>query len=233
MQEEISKHTKNIYKAAKTKNHSPGEKVREIIIEIFIIVFAVTLSIWLHGWSEHRKEQKEVKEFMADLKEDLNNDIASMQSAMETLSKNTGNFLFIQQLTKEGVDSLIDNKGSFGFNSSIGTTKISNGNYEGFKSSGKITFIENKTLKKNILKFYQEITPGIIEAEKINSEQVLKITDFWSENADMDIKKKLLNGRFKSMLDIFHNTATSSLKLYEEGINLAKQIIKEIEEDNK
>ena len=232
MQEEISKHTKKIYTAAKNKNHSFAEKVKEIIIEIFIIVFAVTLSIWFHGWSEHRKEQKEVREFMADLKEDLKNDIASMQSAMETLSKNSDNFLFIQQLTKEGVDSLIDNKGSFGFHSSIGTTKISNGNYEGFKSSGKITFIENKTLKKNILRYYQEATPGIIEAEKINAEQVLKITDFWSENAEVDIKKKLLNGRFKSLLDVFHNTATGSLNLYEEGISLAKQIIKEIEKDN-
>ena len=35
MQEEISKHSKKIYKTVKNSEHTLGEKVKEIIIEIF------------------------------------------------------------------------------------------------------------------------------------------------------------------------------------------------------
>ena len=57
MEEEVTKHTKKIYKALRIPGHSLSEKIKEISIEIFIIVFAVTLSISLHGWSDHRREQ--------------------------------------------------------------------------------------------------------------------------------------------------------------------------------
>ena len=63
MQDEVSKHTKKIFKTMSNKKYSMPEKLKEISIEILIIVFAVTLSIKLHEWSEHRHQQKEVKEF--------------------------------------------------------------------------------------------------------------------------------------------------------------------------
>lgn len=225
MQEEVKKHTKKIYDTAKSSQHTFGEKVKEILIEIFIIVFAVTLSIWLHSWSEHRHQQKEVSEFLADLKEDLSLDIKSMQTAKDSLSANADNILFLQLLTSTKIDSLT----SFGFHSSIGTTKINNGNYEGFKSSGKIGFIENKDLKKQILKYYQDSTPSVLEVEKINATQALKITDFWAENAQQDVKKTVLSPKFKTMLNMFQNTAKNSLELYEEAITVAKQIIDDID----
>lgn len=225
MQEEVKKHTKKIYDTAKSSQHTFGEKVKEILIEIFIIVFAVTLSIWLHSWSEHIHQQKEVSEFLADLKEDLSLDIKSMQTAKDSLSANADNILFLQLLTSTKIDSLT----SFGFHSSIGTTKINNGNYEGFKSSGKIGFIENKDLKKQILKYYQDSTPSVLEVEKINATQALKITDFWAENAQQDVKKTVLSPKFKTMLNMFQNTAKNSLELYEEAITVAKQIIDDID----
>lgn len=229
MQEEVKKHTKKIFDTAKNPQHTFGEKVKEILIEIFIIVFAVTLSIWLHSWSEHTHQQKEASEFLVDLKEDLKLDIKSMQTAKDSLSNNIDNFLYLEQLNSQKVDSLT----SFRFGSSIGTTKINNGNYEGFKSSGKIGFIENKDLKKQILKYYQDSTPSVLEVEKINANQVLKITDFWAENAEKDFKKTVLSPKFKTMLNIFQNTAKNSLVLYEEAITVAKQIVAEIDKTNK
>jgi Family of unknown function (DUF6090) len=229
MQDEVTKHTQKIYDTVKNPKQTLGEKIKEILIEIFIIVFAVTLSIWLHSWSEHRHQQNEVKEFLADLKEDLRNDINSMQTAKETLSKNFADFLFLKNLTKSKIDSLFKVKSSFSFHSSIGTTKINNGNYEGFKSSGKIGFIENKGLKKHILKYYQDATPSVLEVENINTSQVLKITDYWAENAGQDIKKTILSPKLKTMIEAFQNTSTSSLEIYQEAITTAKQIIAEID----
>ena len=78
MQEEVKKHTKKIYKTMTNKEHTLGEKSKEIIIEIFIIVFAVTLSIWLHSWSEHRHQQEEVAVFLGNLKNDIKNDIKNI-----------------------------------------------------------------------------------------------------------------------------------------------------------
>lgn len=228
MQDEITKHTEKIYKAVKKPGHF-REKIQEILIEIFIIVFAVTLSIWLHSWSEHRHQQKEVREFLSDLKEDLNGDIKSMQAARDSLSRNAQDFLFIEQLTKERLDSLDKNKISFGFHSVIGTTKISNGNYEGFKSSGKIGFIENKQLKKLILKYYHGSTPDVLEAEKINASQVLKISDYMSQNAEQGFNKTMLSPNFKRMLEIFSNSAKASLIIYTDAISNANEILTSID----
>jgi hypothetical protein len=232
MQDEVTKHTRKIYDVAKNSKHAFGEKAKEIVIEIFIIVFAVTLSIWLHGWSEHRHQQKETKEFLADLKEDLLSDIASMEKANDELAKSAKSFLFLQRLTKERMDSLRDAKAPLNFYSNLGTTKINSGNYEGFKSSGKIGFIENKELKKLILKYYQDATPSVLEAEKINASLLMKILDHWTESSDQDIQKRMLSSKLKALLRPFHDIAKNSLVLYQDAIAMAKKIIDDIDKDN-
>jgi hypothetical protein len=232
MQDEVTKHTKKMYDAAKNPKHTFGEKIREIIIEIFIIVFAVTLSIWLHGWSEHRHQQSETKEFLADLKEDLNNDIKSMGVANEALSKSAGSFLFLSRLTKDRLDSLRDAKSPLNFYSNLGTTKINSGNYEGFKSSGKIGFLENKKLKKLILKYYQDAAPNVLEVEKINASLLMKILDYWAENSDQDVRKRILSPKLKTLIGTFQGTAKSSLDLYQEAIELAREVISEIDKES-
>ncbi|MES1181720.1 MAG: DUF6090 family protein [Flavobacterium sp.] len=231
MQEEIAKHTKKIFKSAGDSEKRIGERIREIALEIFIIVFAVTLSIWLHNWSEHRNQQREAREFLSDLKEDLGNDIISMQSAHDSLSKNLANFEFLNAITVKNVDSTLKAKGSVDFHASVGTTKISSGNYEGFKSSGKIGYLENKELKKDILKYYTDAIPSLIEAEKINATEILDISNFWADNADKEFVKIITSPKLKILLANLNGTATSSLKLYEDAISLAQAIIKKIDED--
>jgi len=231
MQDEVTKHTKKMYDIVKDTKHTLGEKIREIIVEIFIIVFAVTLSIGLHGWSEHRHQQNETKEFLADLKEDLENDVKSMQVAKDSLSKSERSFLFLARLNKDRLDSLSKAKSFLYFYSSLGTTKISNGDYEGFKSSGKIGFIEDKKLKKIILKYYQDAIPNVLEAEKINAALLLKVLDYWAENSDQDVQKRILSPKLKTLLATFNQTAKSSLDLYQEAIGLANEITAEIDKD--
>jgi len=125
---------------------------------------------------------------------------------------------------------LVKAKKPFGFTTNIATTKLSSGNYEGFKSSGKIGFIDNKDLKKHILKYYQEATPNILEAEKINATEVIKISDYWAENAEQKIQKTVLSPKFKTLLEVFRNTSKGSLELYQDAIDQAKQINTEIEQ---
>src|SRR5256885_14315597 len=109
MHDEVAKHTKKIYDAAKNRKHSFGEKLKEIIIEIFIIVFAVTLSIWFHNWSDHRHEQKEAIEFLRGLKDDLNEDIKSIETNKNIVTRLDSNFHFVLALKNSpGADTITD-----------------------------------------------------------------------------------------------------------------------------
>ena len=229
MHDEITKHSKKIYESVKNQKQSFGEKLKDILVEIFIIVFAVTLSIWLHSWSEQRHEKSEASDFLVDLKGDLISDINSMQLSKQTLAQNLDSFVFVESLTREKIDSLNKNKISYGFHAVIGTTKINSGNYEGFKSSGKIGYIENKELKKDILKYYQDESPSVLEVEKISASQVLKITDLIAEYAGQDINSLFLTPKFKAMIATFRSYAGGNLKAYDEAITLAEQIISEID----
>jgi hypothetical protein len=155
MQEEVAKHSKKIYKTVKNSEHTLGEKVKEIIIEIFIIVFAVTLSIWLHSWSEHRHQQEEVSVFLGNLKNDLQNDIKILDEEKEAYKKTNLGYEKILGLTSLQIDSMQKSNTKVYFPVRSQGPKINIGNYEGFKSSGKIGYIENEKLKQKILNYYQ------------------------------------------------------------------------------
>jgi hypothetical protein len=231
MQEEIIKHTKKAYKSMKDPQHSMADKIKEILIEIFIIVFAVTLSIWLHGRSEHKHQQHEVKVFLEDAMEDIKEDTSSIHHSRNELMRDFANLEFIANLSKAQIDSIDKAKGSLGFNKNLSTTKFSNGNYEGFKSSGKIGNIENKTLKKLILKYYQELSPSVLEIERLNHSQFLKILDYMAESASNDWKSTFSNPKFKQLLKIYIDYAKGNANIYQETISTADAILIEIKKE--
>lgn len=134
MQEEVTKHTKKIYKTMKNTEHTLGEKAKEIIIEIFIIVFAITLSIWLHSWSEHRHQQEEVSVFLGNLKDDIKN----IDVEKETYKESNIGYEKILALTTLQLDSIYKSKNKVNFPIYSHGQIMNIGNYEGFKSSGKI-----------------------------------------------------------------------------------------------
>ncbi len=174
-EQEVSKHTKKIYKIWHSDEHSIWHKVKEFFIEIVIIVFAVSLSIWLHDWSEHRHQQNEVKEFLIGLKSDLNNDIIEMGQDKLSYQGSENAYAYLANLKfKELIkkDSL-DIHRAFFFNL-IGLVP-NNSRFEGFKSSGKIGNIENKTLQNDIMDLYQENIPSLLNTTNYvsNSKQEL------------------------------------------------------------
>jgi hypothetical protein len=212
----------------KNQNHSFWEKTKEIFIEVLIIVFAVTISIWLHGWDEHRQEQKEVKEFLNDLKDDLQQDIQSITATKDSVTKKNKDYYNFIEISNHLKDTANKKKLSYSFSTGIITTKISDGDYEGFKSSGKIGYIENKELKKAILKYYQETTPSILELEKANTTQILKIIDYVIENNNEGISL-FKDVKLKLMLSFYLQESESIKNQYIDAIQQAKKIINEID----
>lgn len=162
MEHEVQGHTKKIYKAWRNPKEKFWDKAKEIAVEIGIIVFAISLSIWFHSWSEHRHEQKDVKAFLVGLKSDLESDIKEMKEDIESYKGAGKTFSYILSLKKGEIanqDSI--NKYTNYFNNTTGL--IANaGRFEGFKSSGKISYIENEQLQNDILDLYEEDIPHLV-----------------------------------------------------------------------
>ncbi len=152
--QEITKHTKKIWHLVMQSSHGFWHRVREIVLEIAIIVFAVTLSIELHSVSEHRHEQKQVKHFLLGLKRDIQSDIKQMSDIVEDQKKFDANFRYLAAL-----DPSTPPQGAFDTaydlisQNAFLVPQVSR--FEGFKSSGKLTNIEDEALLEKIVTFYQ------------------------------------------------------------------------------
>jgi len=237
MQDEISKHSKKVIKGIKNPEHSAVEKIKEVGIEISIIVFAVSFSIWLHTWSEHRHQQKEVNEFLSDLKEDLKSDMESQIEIKKIYAKTIENFNFIMNLTEEKYDSLRRGKDSTLFRADLSNKlssfpsvwfKSRSGNYEGFKSSGKIGFIENKKLKKLILEYYEQEVQGTALQDAYIREATLKTTEIISD-IDGNGKTILFNKKVRKNLQGMIQMSSASLSNYDNISKTAQDILEEID----
>lgn len=225
MQEEIIKHSKKAYKSMKSENHSFKEKLKEIIIEIFIIVFAVSLSIYLHSWSEHSHQQDEVTEFLIDLKSDLLEDIKAMDKETDTMKTSIKNIDAFTKLTTNDLKKINNLKINFHL-----TNRQTNvGNFEGFKSSGKISYIENKKLKKDILEYFIQNMPPLYNIEQdrnANNIEMIKIIS----NGD-NIAKVMQQPEVKTLMNLNNQYATSLVNAYKDDVDLAKSIVKQIDKE--
>jgi len=232
MQEEITKHSEKIYKTVKNSEHTLGEKVKEIIIEICIIVFAVTLSIGLHGWSEHRHQQEEVSVFLANLKNDLKIDIQNIDNEKEAYQKSNIAYEKILALTPLQLDSIYKSKNKVNFPIHSHGHTMNIGNYEGFKSSGKIGYIEDEKLKQKMLSYYQIFVPAQDEVDKMYNDFLFKCFDKMIENADKPEEKLYSDPKFKKTIEFLVKLGKNNIRVYNENTKpLAVELIKDIEKE--
>jgi hypothetical protein len=193
-------------------------------------MFAVTFSIWLHSWSEHKHQQKEVKTFLKNLKKDLAKDIDRFNGDKEGYLSVTKSYEFFTNLTSFQVDSLKKNEKGIKIPFFTAGRKTNDGNYEGFKSSGKIGNIENVELKQLIVEYYQQSIPNINEADHRYLEFVLKIIEFEIENAGQKDKLSYSNPHLKERLKFAILIGKDIIGHYDEQcIKKAKEIIKLID----
>ena len=233
MEQEIIKHTKKIFGIIKRPGHSFMEKSTGIVTEVLIIVFAVTLSIWLHSISEHHREQKEVRAFFKNLLVDLDKDVSWMKAA--TRSYNEMNKLLDQivNLTPSRIDSLKKNDNDVRFPFQELMNQVNCGNYEGFKSSGKIGQIENEELRKAILNYYQQDAPTIIDVNNLYNDYMLRTLDVRADNADKTNLEALLSPKMQLRFEILQMLSTNILSVYNKSVNHATELIKLIKEELK
>jgi hypothetical protein len=159
--QEIAKHTKKIWAVMTTSEHGFWHKVREMLLEIAIIVFAVSMSIWLHSVGEHRHEQAQVKTFLLGLKRDIQSDINQIKEVVAFHHDADEHYAYLASLDP----AMPPDREKF--NKAYSRLNTNNflvprlGRYEGFKSSGKMTNIENEELLEKIVNLYQYDIPKV------------------------------------------------------------------------
>jgi len=231
MQDEVTKHTRKIFKTIKNPSHSFGEKLKEIAIEILIIVFAVTLSIWLHSWSEHRHQQEEAHKFLLELKEDLKNDVVILKENQSFAKKLDDDFKYILALKKGRLsDSIIGPHTDMNY---LGTS-FNVGRYEGFKSSGKIGTIENDDLKNKILAYYQQTIPNLVaRANFVNTEHTKILDVTRNEIGNLSLNEFLTTKKVQMMYRFLEFNYSAAATNYTETLNQVNEMMAEIDREAK
>jgi hypothetical protein len=231
MQDEVTKHGRKIYRAVKDRRHNTGEKIKDILIEVAIIVFAVSLSIWLHGWSEHRHEQKEVREFLSGLKGDLGEDIRLLEENCGVATGLDSSYHFLLSMRDpQRVAVTSDTTIYHNLYFSLTVTRGNIGRYEGFKSSGKMGLIENDSLKQRILTFYQQTIPNLVYGEEFVNSIQSKILDLQVNNEEkVSIKEFIKSPKLGAWFSMGSQNLKNNIGAYNDAIQKAKNIVKEIE----
>lgn len=233
---EVAKSTKKIIETVKEKEHNSWHKIKEVALEIAVIVFAVTLSIAFHNWSENRHEQHEVHSFLKGVRIDLQKDMAEMKEDIEAYKNQKRAFNYLGGIPKSKLansDSLQHYAPYFyNFTGYGGNT----GRYEGFKSSGKIGFIENDELQNNILDLYEEKIPLLSISTDFYKTQKLKFSEYITENTvdypSGNLTKVMASNPIKNRSQIYLASVNQIISNYESCIKQMEEIVKIIDHEH-
>ncbi len=232
---EIAKYTKKIIETAKEEEKSPWKKIKDITLEIVIIIFSVSLSIGFHSWSEERHEQSEVKSFLRGVQIDLKKDMAEMKQDIQAYKNQKNAFNYLGNIPNSKVasnDSLqVYAPYFYNFTGYGGNT----GRYEGFKSSGKMAFIENDSLQNSILDLYEEKIPLLTVSTDFYKNQKLKFSDYITEHTidypSGNFTKIMASSPIKNRSKIYLASVNQIIANYEGCIAQMESIVKEIENE--
>jgi hypothetical protein len=235
--QEIVDHTKKVIDIAIDKpqsaTHDRWHKLKEIALEIAIIVFAVSLSIWLHSVGEHKHEQKQVRSFLLGLKRDLRADINQLYVIMNEDQQRQQQLQYLLDLPpRNKVNDADFTKAFTSITKKHAFTPLMS-RYEGFKSSGKLTNIENNVLLERITNLYQSHLSILRSTEQNWTHQQTSLqtyldNDFSGEN-DFDHHYQLINARKGKRLAARLLERENLLEAYRDYIGFGTAIIKDID----
>jgi hypothetical protein len=164
-EEKIIQHSAKALHALQHKEAGWAKKLKEFFVEILIIVFAVSITLVLHNWNDERHERRMEREFLAGIKSDLDSAVADIDDNGPDFQANIDYFLAVrQQLATRQINAAYIDSNSF----RLGHTTyliFDMGRFEGFKSTGYLRLIEDKTLLKHLMTLYTVTMPFQVQAD--------------------------------------------------------------------
>jgi hypothetical protein len=227
MQEEIKKHGLKIFKILTRSKQRTIQRIKEILIEVFIIFIAVSISVWFHNYNEERHQQEEVREFLEGLKFDLQKDIKTYNKRLELLRTDSIQYSMIARLHTHPKDTT-NTKIDIG----LSTITLISGNYEGFKSSGKIGLIKDKKLKNMILTYYEDDLAYLRFGFNYYTQENLNFLHDLINHSD-NLDKYLVSSKIEKTAQIGAANATAISENMRMLLASAKKIVSEIENKKK
>ncbi len=225
MQEDIIKHMKRAVAVMNDPNSSFWKRCREILLEVVIIIFAVSVSISFHIWNTNKQQHAEVREFLTDLKQDLLKDKNNLIEEKKILDRAMLAIADMKSLTA----AKLTNVKALNLTVHLINRKTFSGNYDGFKSSGKIGYIRNKGLKNAILSYYQESMPSLDQIEQFRNKQGLEIIELVGESNLQ--ANQLTTPRIRTKLGFVEQATSSLIEAYSGCLTQADLIIAQIDKE--
>lgn len=235
--QEIADHTKKVIDIAIDKphhaTHDRWHKLKEIALEIAIIVFAVSLSIWLHGIGEHKHEQQQVRSFLLGLKRDLRADINQLYIVMNEDQQRQQHLQYLLSLPAlDKTDEITFDKAYAAITKKHAFTPLMS-RYDGFKSSGKLTNIENNVLLERITNLYQSHLSILLSTEQNWMQQQTRLQTYldndFSGDDDFANHYQLISARKGKRLATRLLDRENLVETYRNYIELGTAIIKDID----
>jgi hypothetical protein len=160
----IKKHGKKALGMEEHAHHKPTwrERMPEILLEIGIIVFAIMLSIQLHSWHEHALDREQERKFLTGMRQDLVQDLKELRGDSLSYLTQLRGYRYFRGLTAQATTNP-DSLRAYSWTLRNSTVLIPNSSrFEGLKSAGRLDVIENDELLNDILDYYQEQLPALI-----------------------------------------------------------------------
>ena len=161
--------------------------------------------------------------------------MAGLNTQKIALNRVINSYDYLRQLSQKTSDSL--QKANFAPNQEFRMFfgEENDGNFEGFKSSGKIGHIENKTLKKQLLSYYQQFLPASRKTGMTLDAKLAKVEEFIVKNTltPSSIRSAWTNPVFQTDLEFALRHANMSLAVGDFGIEKANNILNEIDKELK
>jgi hypothetical protein len=237
MSEHLIKHTRKAFSIFRVANMSWKHKASELLFEVIIIVFAVSVSLLLERWREKSVEHTHEKEFLIGLKEDLVRDIKEMTGDSSAYAFGVKAYDFYVRNAGKFIE---DSTQYYSYVYSYSTLQPNSSRFEGLKSSGKLDIIEDKELRQEIIRFYEEKIPHVMMATTFHlsatqqplMEYVDHQVDFKADKSGMESLSKVLSRTYpQNIFKIRKLYMNEILIRYHLAADAARKIVKLIEEE--
>ena len=159
------------------------QKFRTFFLDIAVVVIGVTLSTLLNDKLINYNQQKDVKKFLFGLKADFTNDIKEMEADKMSYNMQQKVFTYISNIKKYDTIHRTNIK-KIGSEFLLNTTRLvpNDSRYQGFKSAGKLSSIDNDSLQNDILDLYQEDIPSLLNSSNGYIERKMKFINYINDN---------------------------------------------------
>lgn len=209
-----------------------NHRISDSFINVLTVSFGVLLAAYINHLVQNNKEQNEADQFLVGLYSDLESDHAELINDLNSFKKSSKGFTYYYQIEskEEFVKDSIRKHQNFIYNYVLLFPNI--GRFEGFKSSGKIYYIENEELRNEILNFYQETTPVLIGVSNYYNSQSERLRIYIEEvDTEMGIEELLVEPKGKIILQKCMSLQLAIIKLYEDAILKTEKIMSLIKDE--